>query len=158
MTAVEDVVRVHGTALVVGEAGVLLRGPSGSGKSSLALALLAEASRRGVYNALVADDRVAILARGGRLIARCVPGFEGKIERRGIGLVTAPWEKAAVMVRVFDLSTLGEAPDRMPEREGQHDEILGVRLPRNYVSGLCGLSERVTIIGEMVGIWGARLV
>ena len=50
---------VHATAIVIGETGVLIRGRSGSGKSSLALALVARVRLAGGFAAFVADDRVA---------------------------------------------------------------------------------------------------
>ena len=48
---------IHATVVLVGEAGVLIRGASGSGKSALALALMSEAGRRGLFARLVGDDR-----------------------------------------------------------------------------------------------------
>ena len=57
---------VYASAVLVGERGVLIRGAAGSGKSSLALALIAAdpAATR-----LVADDRAVLEAAGGRLLA-----------------------------------------------------------------------------------------
>lgn len=54
-----QLVCVHGTAAVVGEAGVLIRGASGAGKSSLALALVDAAAARGLFARLVGDDRIS---------------------------------------------------------------------------------------------------
>ena len=55
---------VHATCVALDGAGVLLRGPSGSGKSDLALRLIDGGAR------LVADDQVALSAEAGRLVAR----------------------------------------------------------------------------------------
>ena len=44
---------LHATAVVHGESGVLILGPTGSGKSALALALLARARSAGEFGALV---------------------------------------------------------------------------------------------------------
>ncbi len=78
---------IHATAVVYGESGVLILGPSGSGKSALALALLARARDIGVFGALVGDDRVWARAVEGRLVASGSPKLAGLIERRAVGLV-----------------------------------------------------------------------
>ncbi len=49
---------LHATALIVGDAGVLIRGRSGAGKSRLAEELVEAAQARGWFGRLVADDRV----------------------------------------------------------------------------------------------------
>ena len=49
---------MHATAVIYGDYGVLILGPSGSGKSALALALLARARSAGLFAALIGDDRV----------------------------------------------------------------------------------------------------
>ena len=66
-----DLATVHASAVLVGSRAVLIRGPSASGKSQLALELL-EAARTGVlrFAKLVADDRVHLEAVSGRLLAR----------------------------------------------------------------------------------------
>ena len=64
---------LHASVVVIGEAGVLISGPSGSGKSSLALALIAAAEGAGFFARLVGDDRIAIACKGTRLIARGHP-------------------------------------------------------------------------------------
>ncbi len=130
MTARVD---LHASAVVVGEAGVVIRGPSGAGKSTLALALIDEARMQGRYGALIADDRVRLEAANGRLIARCIPGFEGMIESRGEGIVRRPHEPAAVATLIVDLSPKGDAPPRFPEEQAESVEILNVNLPRMAV-------------------------
>jgi len=61
---------IHASAVVVGEVGVVIRGPSDSGKSALALALLAVARERRLFAALIGDDRVSIAIEAGRVLAR----------------------------------------------------------------------------------------
>ena len=90
---------IHATTVAIGEAGVLIRGTSGAGKSVLALALIAQAQMTGQFARLVADDRTALSARGGRLLARPVPPLEGLIERRGLGLTPEPYQPAVVLRR-----------------------------------------------------------
>ena len=76
---------VHAACVVLGEAGVLIRGESGAGKSSLALGLIEAAPAHGLFGALVADDRVRITCAHGRLVARPHPAIAGRIELRGLG-------------------------------------------------------------------------
>ena len=64
--------------------GVLLLGPSGSGKSDLALRLLDHGF------SLVADDRVLLWISGGRLFGRAPETLAGLVEARGVGILKAP--------------------------------------------------------------------
>lgn len=119
--------RLHASAVVIGEAGILIRGASGTGKSSLALALIALAQARGHFARLVADDRTQIDVRAGRLLASPVPPIEGLIERRGLGLTPEPHLAVAVIRLVIDC---GAEPERMPEPEALVETISGITLPR----------------------------
>jgi HPr kinase/phosphorylase len=126
MTATPSL-RLHASAVVIGEAGILIRGPSGAGKSSLALALIGLAQARGHFSRLVADDRTEVTVRAGRLLAAPVPPIEGMIERRGLGLTPEPHLAAVVIRLVIDC---GAEPARMPEPEALVETIAGVTLPR----------------------------
>ncbi len=134
--------RIHATAIAIGEAGILIRGASGSGKSVLALALIALAAQGGRFARLVADDRVELAARGGRLVARPVAPLEGIVERRGLGL-TPELHTGAVVVRlIVDLAA--EEPARMPEPEDLVDNLAGIDLPRLRMTGRAG-DERLAL-------------
>ena len=121
-----DRVACHAACVGVGAAGVLIRGPPGSGKSSLAL-LLADA----LGAALVADDRVLVEALRGRLVARPHLSVAGLVEVRGQGILSA----ADLGVAVLSETTLALAVDlmdeaaRLPEPPTDLD-LLGVALPR----------------------------
>jgi len=134
--------RIHATVVAVGEAGVLLRGASGSGKSSLALALIALARQAGRFARLVADDRAALCASGNRLVARPVAPLEGIVERRGLGLTPEPFTGAVVVRLLVDLT--GEEPSRMPEPEDLVDNLGGIDLPRLQLAGRGG-DERLVL-------------
>ena len=134
--------RIHATVVAIGEAGVLLRGASGSGKSSLALALIALARQAGRFARLVADDRAALRASGGRLVARPVAPLEGIVERRGLGLTPEPFTGAVVVRLLVDLT--GEEPARMPAPEDLVDNLGGIDLPRLQLAGRCG-DERLIL-------------
>jgi serine kinase of HPr protein (carbohydrate metabolism regulator) len=120
----------HATALLWGARAVLLRGASGSGKSRLAMELLAEARRLGIHGALIGDDRLVLEAASGRLVARAVDELAGRIEARGLGIVEIGYEAAGVVGLVVDL--VRECPERLPDRDKGDlvTEIADVRLPR----------------------------
>ncbi|MBY6241081.1 HPr kinase/phosphorylase [Methylosinus sp. Sm6] len=122
---------IHANALLVGAAGVLLRGPSGSGKSALTLELIALARSEGRFARLIGDDRVEIENRHGRLLARPHPAIAGAIEERGVGILPASHESRGVIRCVVDLRGRSESPlPRLPDPESALAEICGVILPR----------------------------
>ncbi len=120
---------VHGTAVLVGEDGVLIQGRSGSGKTSLALALLADAAGRGRFAKLIGDDRVALSLRGGRVVARPHPLIAGRIEVRGVGIRAIEHEAAGVIRLAVNLGL--DASELGPRHPGGCPTIhlLGVKLP-----------------------------
>lgn len=104
----------HATAVVVGERGILILGPSGSGKSRLALALLGHARGHGLFARLVADDQVYLAAAGGRLLAAAPAPIAGLVEVRGAGPVPLMHQPRAVIDLAVSLVPAAEAP-RVPE-------------------------------------------
>jgi serine kinase of HPr protein (carbohydrate metabolism regulator) len=121
---------LHASAVVARERAALIRGPSGSGKSALCLAMIEIARRSGDYAALVGDDRVFARVASGRLLVRGVPGFEGLIERRGEGVLVETFEPRAVAWLVVDLPGPEANLPRWPEDEDGFTEIMGLRLRR----------------------------
>ena len=121
---------LHASAVLLGARAVLIRGPSGSGKSKLALALIESAGTDGrlPFARLVADDRTHVEAVHGRLVARAPEELAGLIEVRGLGVRRLPYERAGVVDLVVDLAA--NDADRMPGPEQCEAEIVGVRLPR----------------------------
>ncbi len=117
--------QVHGTVVALQGRGVLLRGPPGAGKSDLALRLIDRGAR------LVADDRVELSVRRGRLIAAAPRALAGLIEARGLGVVSVPRRKAAEIVLVVDL-VKPERVERMPGSDRGPDRcvLAGLSLPR----------------------------
>ncbi len=119
----------HATAVLAGAHAVLIRGAAGSGKSKLAWDLIAAAEAgKFPFARLVADDRVALSAVNGKLIASAPKTTEGLIELRGRGVVPVPFEPFAVVGLVVDLAA--EDGERVPAITALRTEILGVRLPR----------------------------
>ena len=119
---------IHASSVLVGEAGLLIRGEPGSGKSSLAVALIETATQRGLFARLVGDDRMMVSASAGRVVARPHPAIAGLVERRGLGLTPLPAAAGAVIRLVVDLAP--EAPARLPEPEALVTTLCGVALPR----------------------------
>jgi RNase adaptor protein for sRNA GlmZ degradation len=120
---------VHGTCVALeldgAWRGVLLRGPSGSGKSDLALRLI-EAGWR-----LVADDQCALALRddrqGGGLWVSAPEPIVGKIEARGLGIVALrSYLRSARLALVVDLVP-ADRVERVPE--AGHCDLLGAALP-----------------------------
>jgi HPr kinase/phosphorylase len=121
-------VAIHASAVALGEAGILIRGASGAGKSSLALALLEAARQTGRFGALIGDDVVHLFAIHGRLIARGHPAVRGKIERRGQGIMEIGAEPAAVVRLVVDLVPPDQAA-RYPDPVNPYVTLCAVELP-----------------------------
>jgi serine kinase of HPr protein (carbohydrate metabolism regulator) len=131
---------VHGTCVVVGEDGILIRGEPGSGKSTLAREIVERASEAGRFARLVSDDRTRLAARHGRLVAGAVAAIAGRLEVRGIGIVRVAHEPGAVVRLVVDLVP-GEPP-RLPEPADGSVTLCGISVPRlrgRLGPGLCGL-------------------
>ncbi len=99
---------VHGTCVELFGLGVLLRGPSGSGKSALALRLIDGGAR------LVADDQVVLTAEAGRIRAAAPTRIAGRIEARGVGIVQVATIEAAPVALVVDLVAPTDVA-RLPE-------------------------------------------
>jgi HPr kinase/phosphorylase len=139
---------VHASCVVVGEAGVLIRGAPGTGKSTLAWNLTERARLGGRFAALVSDDRTQLRNRHGRLIASPVPAIAGYIEARGAGIVTVVHEPGVVVRLVVDLAAA--APARMPEPADSAAHICGVMLPR--LQGRRGASLESLVFRRLSGV------
>ena len=142
---------LHATAMIYGESGVLILGPSGSGKSSLALALMAHARATGSFSALVGDDRVFVSQAHGRLIARGAANMAGVIERRTAGLITVRHEPAVVVRLAVELSERGRRWPRMPD----DDEALivgEVTLPRLALDSALSVCDQALAVDERLAV------
>jgi len=119
---------VHASCVLVGNRAVLIRGPAGAGKSSLALSLLDAAGTRIAFARLVADDRVQLAAVHRRLLASAPASIAGLLEVRGLGIRRIPYEPEAVVDLVVDLAA--NDADRLPAASATRTTVLGVDLPR----------------------------
>jgi HPr kinase/phosphorylase len=131
---------VHASAVLVDDRAVLIRGPSGSGKSRLVFDLIMAGQAQQVPEAmLIGDDRVHLEVRDGRLWVRPAPELAGLLEIRGLGIRRLDCATAGVVGLVVDL----DAPDaaRMPASKALQTSINGVELPRIPVGqGISALS------------------
>ena len=100
---------IHATAISIAGQALLIVGPSRSGKSRLALALIAASTRQRPIR-LVGDDRVLLARRRGRLVARAHPRIEGFIECRGLGILAVPFEPSAPVLSLVDLGSKTPKP------------------------------------------------
>jgi serine kinase of HPr protein (carbohydrate metabolism regulator) len=119
---------IHGTAIAVGDTGLLFLGSSGAGKSSLAFLCLAAARPLGLSSALVADDRVLISESDGEVWAECPPSIAGLMEIRGTGIVRIPHVSPAIM----HLAVLPVDPvvaERLPPEDERIEVVDGIFLP-----------------------------
>lgn len=122
----------HATALIYGNLGLLIRGPSGSGKSLLARDLLTHARTSSTFAALVGDDRVHLRVQGGRLIAEPHPRTAGLMEVRYHGIIETHYRKQAVIRMVVDFVPQ-DSLERMPEEGEFQINIMGLTLPRQIL-------------------------
>jgi HPr kinase/phosphorylase len=120
---------VHGSCVALDEEGVLILGPSGSGKSDLVLRLL------GRGWTLVADDQVELTAAEGVLHASAPEALRGLLEIRGLGLFEGIATRPKVTLRLaVQLLPATAALPRMPEPARY--EALGLSLPQVALRGL----------------------
>ena len=124
---------LSGTAIDLDGAGLLALGPSGTGKSSLALALCAFGAR------LICDDAVYVTVENRALHLHRPDQAIDLIEARGIGLLRAgPVIGQARLDLVVDLSRT--ETDRMPPKRrvihdgAEADLILGANMPNLAIS------------------------
>ena len=119
----------HASAVMVGDRAVLIRGPSGSGKSRLAFALIL-AGRAGQIPAttLIGDDRIILSSNNGRLYAQGVSELAGMIEIYGLGIRTCDSTAAGTVAVVIDLAAKDAA--RLPPPKALKTAVEGVELPR----------------------------
>ncbi len=124
---------IHGSAVMIGDRGVLIRGPSGAGKSLLAFDLIL-AGRAGILPqvSLIGDARLLLRLDGPMLTARPAPALAGLLEIRGLGIRRTTFIAEGALSLVVDLAASDGA--RLPAPETRRTAIAGVELPRIAVA------------------------
>lgn len=97
---------LHATSVAIEGQAILLIGPSGSGKSDLALRLI----DRGA--SLVSDDYTILRLNDGRITAAAPSHIAGRIEVRGLGIAAMQHETDVPVALALQLV---DRPERMPE-------------------------------------------
>jgi serine kinase of HPr protein (carbohydrate metabolism regulator) len=134
---------IHASTVASDGRAVLISGPSGSGKSDLALRLL----DRGFT--LVSDDQTIVRRDGDRLLASAPPTIKGKLEIRGIGIVEMDIVNDVPVALFVELtSEIMRLPDDRRERP-----VLGVNLPLVSVDALTASApSKVALALDRLGL------
>lgn len=114
-----DSLHLHASCVALAGRGVLIIGASGSGKSGLALQLMALGAQ------LVSDDGTVLRVQDGVPVASAPDSIRGMIEARGVGLLAADTCAAAPVVLVVDLDQT--ETDRLPP--DRKTQLLGQEVP-----------------------------
>ena len=131
-----DSLIMHATCVDINGSGVLIVGRSGSGKSSLAINLIALGST------LVADDQCEIVKKNNKLSVFKPISLPSSIEIRGVGLVSVPM---AVETSLDWVVNMDEAEtQRMPDL--QFTEIDGYRIPTIFGKNMDDLASRIYVL------------
>ena len=134
---------LHASTVALDGRAVVISGPSGSGKSDLALRLL----DRGFI--LVSDDQTILRRDGDRLLASAPETIRGKLEIRGVGIV--------------EMETVGDVPvalfveltsdiERIPD-DSRERLILDVKVPLISVDALTASApSKVAVALDRLGL------
>lgn len=122
---------LHACSLCLGNYGILIKGDSGAGKSTICLALIERAHNIKRKAALVSDDYVLLTKDDQKIIAHTPDAIKGLIEIRGAGVFKIDYQDNTPINLVVELNKQGE---RYPTNDGY--DILGVAVPYLHLPNL----------------------
>ena len=129
---------MHATCVDINGSGVLIVGHSGSGKSSLAINLLALGAK------LVADDQCELVKKNNRFRISKPASLPNSIEIRGIGLVSVPMVVETSLDWVVNMDEV--ETERMPNL--RFTEIDGYRVPTVFGKNMDELASRIYVLAN----------
>ena len=134
---------IHASTVAVDGRAVLICGPSGSGKSDLALRML----DRGFT--LVSDDQTLVRRDGERLVAAAPANIAGKLEIRGLGIIEVDHLRDIPVALIVELtSDIQRMPDESRERP-----VLGVAVPLISVDAMtASAASKVALALDRMGL------
>jgi len=134
---------LHASSVAMDGRAVLIAGPSGSGKSDLALRLL----DRGFT--LVSDDRTIVRKEGGKLTATAPETIKGKLEVRGVGIVEMETVSDMPVAIIVELTS---DIQRLPD-DGRERIILGIGIPLINVDAMTASApSKVAVALDRLGL------
>ncbi len=138
---------IQATAVAVGGRALLIEGPPGAGKSSLALALIDRGAQ------LIGDDAVTLTRDNSgqtpHLLASAPPNIAGLMEVRGVGITRLPFADPTPVALIL---TLGGKGERLPEATTAR-EMLGCMVPAiSFVPGSIAPAYRAEIALNIYGL------
>jgi len=129
-------VEIHASAVAVAGRGLLITGASGTGKTTLALEMIAFGAT------LVGDDRIRIQARGDQLMLSAAPSLAGLAEVRGFGLARFEASPPVPLALIADLDQ--SEPERLPPVRSQ--TLSGIACRVILCKGKPGLAAILTCL------------
>ncbi len=131
---------IHATAVSIEDKGILIVGKSGSGKSSLALSLIAKGAH------LICDDRANLFVKNKTVMMTKPPTLPVALEVRGLGLINVPSVDEAAVDLIVDMTLSADS------RLGGHKmEFFGIDLSCVKGRGFHGLSDAITVWSRFGG-------
>ena len=134
---------LHASTVALNGRAVVISGPSGSGKSDLALRLLDHGFT------LVSDDRTIVRKQGTKLVASAPETIKGKMEVRGLGIFQMEHVTDVPVALVVELRS---DIQRMPD-DGQERLVLGVGVPLVVVDAMTASApSKVALALDRLGL------
>lgn len=121
----EDAQQIHATAVAIDKHGIMIVGPSGSGKSDLAIRLIDRGAR------LISDDQVLASRQENTVILNAPASIAGKIELYSVGIFDIPFVSDIRLVMIVHLT---DDAERYP-MDAQLELLVGMNISSINLDG-----------------------